>query len=182
MDVDPELPIWRAFAVRGLGVSASQGGVNSTLDGVAAFDLPPGCQTTGVEDASSGPRANADHALQAHPNPFNPQTSLFFTLQSRGMTALEIYDLQGRLVRHIDGGFLPAGRHEISWDGRGDANRALASGEYIVPHGLLGELTTTSFVFAVTAAAMASAVTLNPLLSGASTITGTPSASFTCSG
>ena len=49
MDVDPELPIWRAFAVRGLGVSASQGGVNSTLDGVAAFDLPPGCQTTGVE-------------------------------------------------------------------------------------------------------------------------------------
>lgn len=36
--------IWRVFARRGLGLSASQGSSQSRSDGVAAFDLPPICQ------------------------------------------------------------------------------------------------------------------------------------------
>jgi extracellular elastinolytic metalloproteinase len=35
--------IWRAFAKRGLGASASQGSSNNRTDGVAAFDLPASC-------------------------------------------------------------------------------------------------------------------------------------------
>ena len=35
--------IWRGFAKRGLGYSASQGSSLSRLDGEAAFDLPPSC-------------------------------------------------------------------------------------------------------------------------------------------
>ena len=37
--------IWKAFARRGLGFSASQGSSDSFSDGVQAFDLPPSCQT-----------------------------------------------------------------------------------------------------------------------------------------
>ncbi len=36
--------IWKAFARRGLGFSASQGSSDSYTDGVEAFDLPPFCQ------------------------------------------------------------------------------------------------------------------------------------------
>jgi len=36
--------IWRGFAKRGLGFSASQGTVNSINDGVQAFDLPVACR------------------------------------------------------------------------------------------------------------------------------------------
>jgi PKD repeat protein len=36
--------IWKAFARRGLGYSASQGSSDSFTDGVQAFDLPPFCQ------------------------------------------------------------------------------------------------------------------------------------------
>jgi len=36
--------IWRAFAKRGLGASASQGSSNDRFDGVEAFDLPAVCQ------------------------------------------------------------------------------------------------------------------------------------------
>lgn len=124
--------IWRAFALRGLGFSASQGSSGSTTDGVPAFDLPPECQTAAVEDGSSVPLPSFDHALQAHPNPFNPQTNLSFELDAGSATALEIYDLHGRLVRRMEGGHLPRGRHELSWDGRDGAGRSLASGEYIV--------------------------------------------------
>jgi hypothetical protein len=35
--------IWRGFAKRGLGFSASQGLSTSRLDGVEAFDLPASC-------------------------------------------------------------------------------------------------------------------------------------------
>jgi len=35
-------------------------------------------------------------------------------------------------VRRIDGGMLDAGRRAVAWDGRGDGDRALASGEYVV--------------------------------------------------
>ena len=36
--------IWKAFAKRGLGFSASQGSSNSSSDGTQAFDVPPACQ------------------------------------------------------------------------------------------------------------------------------------------
>ncbi|MBK8954367.1 MAG: M36 family metallopeptidase [Saprospiraceae bacterium] len=40
---DNECVIWKAFAKRGLGLSASQGSANSTLDGSAAYDVPCNC-------------------------------------------------------------------------------------------------------------------------------------------
>lgn len=40
---DNQCVIWKAFAKRGLGLSASQGSANSTIDGVAAFDVPCNC-------------------------------------------------------------------------------------------------------------------------------------------
>lgn len=39
--------IWRGFAKRGLGFSASQGSSNSRTDGVEAFDLPAACTVAG---------------------------------------------------------------------------------------------------------------------------------------
>jgi extracellular elastinolytic metalloproteinase len=40
---DGRCALWGAFARRGLGFSAAQGSPSSTLDGTAAFDLPPDC-------------------------------------------------------------------------------------------------------------------------------------------
>ena len=40
-----ECLIWQAFATRGLGHSADDGGTNSRFDGTAAFDLPPQCKS-----------------------------------------------------------------------------------------------------------------------------------------
>jgi len=41
--------IWQAFAKRGLGFSADQGGRNSRTDGSEAFDIPPFCIALPVE-------------------------------------------------------------------------------------------------------------------------------------
>ncbi len=67
----------------------------------------------------------------ATPNPFNPKTSISFDLAAAGHVRLEIYDLRGALVRTLLGADLAAGRHEIPWDGRDAAGRAVSSGTYL---------------------------------------------------
>ena len=57
---DNECSIWRAFARRGLGFSASQGLNTSRTDGVEAFDMPPGlCGFTDGVDAGKVHKAGS---------------------------------------------------------------------------------------------------------------------------
>lgn len=119
--------IWRAFARRGLGSSASQGLVTSLNDGVQAFDFPLDCQTA-VEDDPRG----FDHALEVHPNPFDQRTRFSFALAVPSRFAIEVFDLHGRRVRRIASDLRAAGRQEVAWDGRGEEGRPLGSGEYLV--------------------------------------------------
>ncbi|PID78861.1 hypothetical protein CSB20_13000 [bacterium DOLZORAL124_64_63] len=67
---------------------------------------------------------------RAHPNPFNPSTTISFTLAESGPTRLEIFTLDGRLVRTLVSESLAAGSHEAVWTGRDDAGRSVASGTY----------------------------------------------------
>lgn len=84
--------------------------------------------TTGV-DPDVPPRTSS--TLAGYPNPFNPRTTLRFALPDPGPVTLDVHDLAGRLVRRLAGGSLPAGEHEVIWDGRDDAGRAVASGQYL---------------------------------------------------
>jgi len=69
--------------------------------------------------------------LAAHPNPFNPQTTLRFSLDVPAHGTLTIHDLTGRrLATPASGDFL-AGEHAVNWDGADHEGRALASGVYV---------------------------------------------------
>jgi len=70
--------------------------------------------------------------LAAHPNPFNPRTSIAATVPSPGDYRLVVHDLRGRAVARLHAGGLTAGRHAWSWDGLDDAGRALPAGVYLV--------------------------------------------------
>jgi hypothetical protein len=67
---------------------------------------------------------------QNYPNPFNPSTTLTFELPQARQVHLAIYALDGSLVRTLVAGMREAGRHEVSWDGRNDAGRSVATGTY----------------------------------------------------
>lgn len=64
------------------------------------------------------------------PNPFRDRTALAFSLPKPGPMTLNIFDLNGRLVRRLVDGVQPAGRQSITWDGRGDDGSAVANGMY----------------------------------------------------
>ena len=63
--------------------------------------------------------------FQNSPNPFNPSTSIRFTLGRTGHIDLRAYDITGREVAVIASGTMDSGAHEIRWNASG-----LASGIY----------------------------------------------------
>jgi len=74
----------------------------------------------------------AGHVLYpCYPNPFNPSTTISYSLTRSERVRLEIFDVSGRLVRELVGGVpRPAGRQEVVWRGVDDGGRAVASGTY----------------------------------------------------
>jgi hypothetical protein len=74
--------------------------------------------------------ASAFRLAQNFPNPFNPVTRIRYEIEAPATVALRIYDVEGRLVRRLAGGYRAQGRHEELWDGRDGRGRAVASGIY----------------------------------------------------
>jgi len=68
--------------------------------------------------------------LQARPNPFNPTTTIGYSLTVNATVELDVYDVAGRRVRALVSGMTPAGDHEVVWDGRNDDGEIVASGVY----------------------------------------------------
>jgi len=65
------------------------------------------------------------------PNPFNPSTTVAFTLGRPARVRLRIFDLQGRALRTLVEGALAAGQHAERWDGRDDHGRTVPAGVYL---------------------------------------------------
>lgn len=63
---------------------------------------------------------------QNSPNPFNPSTSIAFTLPETQEASLDIFDVQGRKIKSLVHDVLPAGNHAAAFDASG-----LSSGIYL---------------------------------------------------
>ena len=84
----------------------------------------------GLSDVEGGDHAGGLELRQNHPNPFNPATSVSFTLGESSFVSIDIYDLGGRLVCTLFAGDMDAGDHEIPWRGQDSSGNAVASGVY----------------------------------------------------
>jgi len=89
--------------------------------GLAAAHFQP---VTGMEEGNDLPLEFALH--QNFPNPFNPGTTIGFSVSRTGWVNLKVYDLLGRNVATLVEGSLPAGSHQVQFDGR-----RLSSGLYV---------------------------------------------------
>ncbi len=70
--------------------------------------------------------------LSNYPNPFNPSTTIQFSLQANAPATVSIYDVLGRKVRVLLDAKVSAGEHKIEWDGRDDRGNLVNSGVYIL--------------------------------------------------
>ncbi len=102
---------------------------------ISAIDFSGNESIAGTLEAVSGtPDAGLMSAfvLQgAYPNPFNPVTTIKYSLAEAAMVRLMVYDLAGHEVRSLVNESQSEGQHQVQWDGRNKAGGVVASGVYL---------------------------------------------------
>ncbi len=65
-----------------------------------------------------------------HPNPFNPRTTISYSMPEAGAVSLQVFNLRGELVKTLVDEVVAAGDHEAVWNGRDNGGAGVASGVY----------------------------------------------------
>ncbi len=66
-----------------------------------------------------------------YPNPFNPTTTIGYSIPVSGHVELNIYNTRGQRVKTLVNDYRDAGEHEITWNGDNDMGETVSSGVYL---------------------------------------------------
>jgi len=127
----------------GMRGTVGQTGIGTTgsasYEGYVGYWYLRGATATAASDEPAIPQ---DFTLeQNHPNPFNPTTTIQFSVPTRSQVTLKIYDVSGGLVKTLVNGSVPPGVHREVWDASG-----IASGVYFYRIEALGYVQTRKLV------------------------------------
>ncbi len=82
----------------------------------------------GISDDSAPPAAAK--LGQNFPNPFNPETTIEFSILNKGNVELGVYNIRGQKVKTLVNESFTAGTHKVVWDGKDERNEGVSSGIY----------------------------------------------------
>ena len=66
-----------------------------------------------------------------HPNPFNNETIIRFSLPKEARVELTVFNIHGQFIKHLTDELYPAGIHSLRWNGRDDDGLPCPSGIYL---------------------------------------------------
>jgi hypothetical protein len=81
-------------------------------------------------------------SVSNYPNPFNPRTTVKYTVPSRGSVDVSVYDASGALVVTLFHGERNTGAYSVDWDGHARGGASAASGLYFARVSFDGETRT----------------------------------------
>ena len=93
---------------------------------LSSMRLDQSLDVTAISDLQSTELPDQFELTGNYPNPFNPQTTIGFSLPEAATVRLTVYDLLGRRVALLVDGNLAAGKHEVRFDASN-----LPSGQYL---------------------------------------------------
>jgi hypothetical protein len=67
-----------------------------------------------------------------HPNPFNPETTISYSVKEPGMVRIQIYNIKGQLVCTLVDEAHAAGQYKQIFDARDDRGRNISNGVYLI--------------------------------------------------
>ena len=70
-------------------------------------------------------------SISSYPNPFNPVTTIRYTVPSKGRVEVSIFDLRGAHVATLVNEEKDQGAYTQTWEGRNDAGTRVSSGMYL---------------------------------------------------
>ncbi|RLC49856.1 MAG: hypothetical protein DRH79_08465 [Candidatus Cloacimonadota bacterium] len=115
------------------GVVVTEGNITSGVD----FTLV----TDGDEIVIAATKLNGNY-----PNPFNPVTTIGYSIKETGNVTLEVYNLRGQLVKRLVNEVKQTGDYTVNWNGTDNSNKSVSSGVYfykMVSEGNIGRYTST---------------------------------------
>lgn len=68
---------------------------------------------------------------QNFPNPFNPSTTIAFSMPAAGSVKITIYNLLGQKIKELRRQYTSGGYYSLLWHGKNNINRPVSSGIYI---------------------------------------------------
>ena len=101
------------------------------LDDIRLVAVEPPTPVTAVTETHAVSRPLSFTLAQNYPNPFNSATVIRFALPAAADVNLAIFNLTGQQVATLAQGARETGTYTVSWDGRDDDGRELASGVYL---------------------------------------------------
>ncbi len=106
--------------------NALPGRVQLLGDVLEYFGIPAGGDPSGTEDVP-GITFRTSH----YPNPFNPNTTIKYSMPKAGHLSLKVYNVRGQLIKTLIDGVRPAGEDQtIVWDGSDNQGSTVSSGVY----------------------------------------------------
>jgi len=89
------------------------------------YNAMSGSTTSAVPETGSLLKLNKNH-----PNPFNPSTSIEFSVDKTQSLDIAVFNVQGQRVRQLVSSTFSEGTHQVIWDGRNDRGQMVSSGVY----------------------------------------------------
>lgn len=85
-----------------------------------------------AEEDETFPVSPSLYTLQAnYPNPFNPETTIVFSIEKESDIKLTVYNLKGQRVKTLVNERREPGKYPVLWNGRDENEREVASGIYL---------------------------------------------------
>ncbi|MDD3534618.1 MAG: T9SS type A sorting domain-containing protein [Candidatus Cloacimonetes bacterium] len=124
--------------------NASQIGVDTSSNGFSYTNLGAGwaAYTNGeimIRSIEEPIMANDDDvvvpltlAISNYPNPFNPTTTISYSVPTSGMTSVKIYNLKGQMINTLVNQEMASGKHSVVWNGTDAKGKNVASGIYFM--------------------------------------------------
>lgn len=101
------------------------------LDGATHFFGPVSVVVGNPENPETPPVIpTVTELLNAYPNPFNPITTIPYTLKKAGDVKIEIFNVKGQMIWNYENNHDKAGYFSINWNGKDNNAKSVASGIY----------------------------------------------------
>ena len=81
-----------------------------------------------------------------YPNPFNPSTTIEYSVSNRGHVSLVVYDLNGAEVKTLVNEFKSESNYSVNWDGKNNSGQSVASGQYFYVMNASGGFVSTQYM------------------------------------
>jgi hypothetical protein len=105
-----------------------------------------GITTQAGQENNAGTLPNHVTVQQNFPNPFNPSTMIRYSMNHADHVSVEVFDINGKLVKTLLSERQEQGEHFTSWDGSGNGTSIVSSGTYFYTVTIGNEIQTRKMI------------------------------------